>query len=162
MENYKIIHFESIPHRIKKINNTLFRPNAKYWNKLFSICDTYVKSNFYLKDDNHDTEVYKSEMNKPIILRNCGLNYMRGLRLEKIEFVETDFIFPSGTMASKKAEAYYNMVSKKYIMLNYKKDEHFEYVQIIKCSRLEAYLKGNNVKKYDLKIDSNNYKIIIN
>ena len=96
MENYKIIHFESVPHRIKKINDTLFHPNAKYWNKLFSICDTYVKSNFYFKDDNLDTEVYKSEMNKPIILRNCGLNYMKGLRLEKLEFVETDFIFPYG------------------------------------------------------------------
>lgn len=161
MENYKIIHFESVPHRIKKINDTLFNPNAKYWNKLFLICDTYVKSNFYFKDDNIDTEVYISEMNKPIILRNCGLNYIKGLRLEKLEFVETDFIFPSGTMVSKKAEAYYNMVSKKYVMLSYNKEKNTENITIIKHSRLDAYLKGNNVKKYELKINNDNYKVVI-
>ena len=161
MENYKIIHFESVPHRIKKINDTLFNPNAKYWNKLFSICDTYVKSNFYFKDDNLDTEVYISEMNKQIILRNFGLNYMKGLRLEKLEFVETDFIFPSGTMVSKKAEAYYNMVSKKYVMLSYNKEKNTENIPIIKHSRLDAYLKGNNVKKYELKINNDNYKVVI-
>lgn len=161
MENYKIIHFESVPHRIKKINDTLFHPNAKYWNKLFSICDTYVKSNFYLKDDNLDTEVYKSEMNKPIILRNCGLNHMKGLRLEKLEFVETDFIYPSGAMASKKAEAYYNMVSKKYVMLSYSKEKNIESIIIIKHPKLDTYLKGNNVKKYELKINNDNYKVVI-
>jgi hypothetical protein len=161
MENYRIIHFESVPQRIKKTNDTFFNPNSKYWNKLFLICDTYVKSNFYLKDNNLDTEVYKSEMNKPIILRNCGLNYMKGLRLEKLEFVETDFIFPSGIMVSKKAEVYYNMVSKKYVMLSYNKEKNIENITIIKHSRLDAYLKGNNVKKYELKINNDNYKVVI-
>jgi hypothetical protein len=161
MENYKIIHFESVPYRIKKINDTLLHPNAKYWNKLFSIFDTYVKSNFYFKDDNLDIEVYKSEMNKPIILRNCGLNYMKGLRLEKLEFVENDFIYPSGTMTSKKTEVYYNMVSKKYIMLNNSKENNIEKVTIIKHSRLDAYLKGNNVKKYELKFNNDNFKVVL-
>jgi hypothetical protein len=161
MDNYKIIHFESNPIRIKKITNTLFSPNAKFKNKLHSICDTYVKSTFYLKD-NLEMEVYKSEMNKPIILRNCGLNYMKGLRLENIEFVETDCIYPSGKMVSKKAEAYYNMVSIKYVMLDYKKVNHIEYVKLIKHSRLDAYIKGNNVKKYELEVDNDNYKVIIN
>jgi hypothetical protein len=106
-------------------------------------------------------EVYKSEMNKPIILRNCGLNYMKGLRLEKIEFVETAYIYPSGKMVSKKSEAYYNMVSIKYVMLDYNREENIEYVQLIKHSRLDAYLKGNNVKKYKLEVDNNNYKVVI-
>lgn len=162
MDNYKIIHFESNPIRIKKINNTLFSPNAKFKNKLHSICDIYVKSNFYLKPDNSDIEVYKSEMNKPIIMRNCGLNYMKGLRLENIKFVETDYIYPSGKMVSKKAEAYYNMVSIKYVMLDYNKEENIEYVKLIKYSRLDAYIKGNNVKKYNLKVNNDNYKVIIN
>lgn len=161
MDNYKIIHFESNPIRIKKINNTLFSPNAKFKNKLHSICDIYVKSNFYLKPDNSDIEVYKSEMNKPVIMRNCGLNYMKGLRLENIEFVETDYIYPSGKMVSKKTEAYYNMVSKKYVMLDYKKEGNIEYVKLIKHSRLSAFRKGNNVKKYELKVNNDDYKIII-
>ena len=161
MENYKIIHFESVPHRIKKINDTLFHPKAKYWNKLYLICDTYVKSNFYLKSDNINIEYYKAEMNKPIIMRSCGLNYMKDLRLEGLEFVETEFIFPSGKMVSKKAEAYYNMVSKKYVMLNYSKDKTIETISIIKLSRLPAYIKGNRVKKYELKINNNNCRIVI-
>lgn len=161
MEDYKIIHFESVPYRIKKINDTLFHPNSKYWNKLFLICDTYVKSKFYLKNDNLDIEVYKSEMNKPIILRNCGLNHMKGLRLEKLEFVETNFIYPSGTMASKKAEPYYNMVSKKYVMLNYSKQKNIESITIIKLSRLPAFLKGNKVKKYEIEVNNDNYRIVI-
>lgn len=162
MEKYKFIHFESMPIQIKRITDTLFHPNAKHWNKLFELCSGFVKAVHYLKSENIDLSVYKLEMNKPAIIRNCGLNNMKGLRLEGIEFVETDYIFPSGQILSKRAQAYYNMVSIKYVMLNYKKEGRFEYVQIIKHSRLEAYLKGNNVKKYELKIDSDNYKIIIN
>lgn len=162
MENYKIIHFESVPIRIKKTNDTLLFPNAKFWNKLFTICNTFVKSSYYLKSDNLDIEVFKAEMNKPIIIRNCGLNYMKGIRLEGLDFVETDFIFPSGKMISKKTETYYNMVSKNYVMLDYRKEKNIEHITIIKYSRLAAYLKGNNVKKYDLKINNDNYKVIVN
>lgn len=135
MDNYKIIHFESNPIRIKKITNTLFSPNAKFKNKLHSICDIYVKSTFYLKD-NLEMEVYKSEMNKPVILRNCGLNYMKGLRLENIEFVETDCIYPSGKMVSKKAEAYYNMVSIKYVMLDYNKNADSNGIRLSVCKKI--------------------------
>lgn len=61
----------------------------------------------------------------------------------------------------KKAEAYYNMVSKKYVMLSYNKEKNTENITIIKHSRLDAYLKGNNVKKYELKINNDNYKVVI-
>jgi len=161
MDNYKIIHFESNQIRIKKITDTFFMPNAKFWNKLYELCNGYVKAEHYLKSDNLDLSIYKSEMNKPAIIRNCGLYQIKALRLDNKEFVETDFIFPSGRMVSKKAEAYYNIVSKKYVMLDYKKEGNIENIKVIKHNRLPAYIKGNNVKKYELKINNDNYKVVI-
>ena len=49
MDNYKIIHFESNQIRIRKITDTLFMPNAKFWNKLYELCNGYVKAENYLK-----------------------------------------------------------------------------------------------------------------
>lgn len=160
MGNYKIIHFESNQIRIKKITDTLFMPNAKFWNKLYELCNGYVKAEHYLKSENLDLSIYKTEMNKPAIIRNCGLNHIRALRLDNKDFIETDFIFPSGKMISKKAEAYYNIVSKKYVMLEYKKEGNIENIKVIKHNRLPAFMKGNNVKKYDMKIDNNYFKIV--
>jgi len=161
MDNYKIIHFESNQIRIKKITDTFFMPNAKFWNKLYELCNDYVKAEHYLKSDNLDLSIYKSEMNKPAIIRNCGLHQIKALRLDNKEFIETDFIFPSGRMVSKKAEAYYNIVSKKYVMLASRKEKNIEYITIIKYKRLDAYIKGNNVRKYDLKIDNKLFKIVV-
>lgn len=161
MDNYKIIHFESNQIRIRKITDTLFMPNAKFWNKLYELCNGYVKAENYLKSENLDLSIYKTEMNKPAIIRNCGLNHIRALRLDNKDFIETDFIFPSGKVVSKKAEAYYNMVSKNYVMLAYKKEKNIEHITIIKPTRLPAYLKGNNVKKYELKINNDDYKVVI-
>ena len=160
MDNYKIIHFESDQIRIRKITDTFFMPNAKFWNKLYELCNGYVKAENYLKSENLDLSIYKTEMNKPAIIRNCGLNHIRALRLDNKDFIETDFIFPSGKMISKKAEAYYNIVSKKYVMLEYRKDGNIENIKVIKHNRLPAFIKGNNVKKYDMKIDNNYFKIV--
>ena len=63
-------------------------------------------------------------------------------------------------MISKKAEAYYNIVSKKYVMLEYRKEGNIENIKVIKHNRLPAFIKGNNVKKYDLKIDNDYFKIV--
>jgi hypothetical protein len=161
MNNYKIIHFESNEIRIKKITNKLYIHNAKYWNKLFSICRNYLLEKKYLNAENVDINYYILEMNKPVIIRNCGLNHFKALKLENKDFVETDYIFPSGKMVSKLADAYYNMISKKYVMLAYKKEKNIEHITIIKHKRLAAYLKGNVVKKYHLKINNENYKVII-
>lgn len=161
MNNYKIIHFKSNEIRIKNITNRLNINNAKYWNKLFSICRNYLLEKKYLNAENVNSNNYILEMNKPVIIRNCGLNHFKALKLKNKDYVETDYIFPSGKMGTKNAEAYYNMISKKYIMLAYKKEKNIEHITIIKHRRLAAYLKGNVVKKYYLKINTDFFKVVV-
>ena len=91
MDNYKIIYFESSQIRIKKITDTLFMPNAKFWNKLYELCNGYVKAEHYLKSENLDISIYKTEMNKPAIIRSCGLNHIRALRLDNKYYSANNF-----------------------------------------------------------------------
>ncbi|KUO64970.1 MAG: hypothetical protein APF83_01935 [Lutibacter sp. BRH_c52] len=99
---YKIIQFESQPIRLTERKSSIF-PANKEWNKLHMICKTFVETKNIPgnRELNIDEEIFLKEMNDPKIIKNCGLNNFNK-RLKGKEFIETEFIKPTGKKSGKR------------------------------------------------------------
>jgi len=153
-----VIRFETQPIDFRDKYES-YLPNSKYWNKLLKICKNRIKIKAILPDRNIDDELFIREMNDMVILRNTGLLNLPK-RLEGKEFIETDYILPAGQRNGRRVIAQYFIVSKKYILVEYRKEKDKEYLKVAKYKRLDALNKGKRVKIYDIEIQNSNLKII--
>lgn len=153
---YKIVRFKTKPIDFRNKYES-YLPSGKDWNKLRNLCKIYVQSrNFFPENDAF--EIVASEMNTPRMLRSCGLiNFPKSLDGNK--FMETERVEPAGEMNGKRVQPQYIKISKKYILIDYKKSNEIELLKLAEYKRLDALKKEKPVKFYDIEI--NNSEILI-
>lgn len=161
--DYQVIRFHSKPFTLQKKYES-YHPNRKYWNELSSLCTTYLK----LKEFNETQNLVSREkidniitdsINDPKIIFNCGLSNFP-FQIGSGKFIETELLKPCGEKLGRRITPQYYLVSKKYILLEYRSENNSEYLKIADFKRLEDLQNNKRVKLYDIEIHDSKVKMI--
>lgn len=161
--DYQIIRFHSKPFTLQKKYES-YHSNSKYWNELSSLCTTYLK----LKELNETQNFVSREkidniiidgINDLKIIFNCGLSNFP-FQIGSGKFIETELLKPCGEKQGQRIIPQYYLVSKKYILLEYRSENNSEYLKVADFKRLEALQNNKRVKLYDIEIQDSKIKII--
>ncbi|CAI8305924.1 MAG: Uncharacterised protein [Flavobacteriaceae bacterium] len=155
---YKIIRFKTNPINLERRES--YMPNSKYWNKLYEICKLYSNAKrLGINYENQTDDTFIKMMNTPTVLRNCNLMYLP-ISLDASKFIETEKIFPYVDSLVKRSKPQYLMLSKQYVLIDYKKQGDIESLTVVEYKRLEALLNNKRVKEYNIEVKYSDLEII--